>query len=55
VSVWLAESSAADPVGLSAVDVSVDWWFFATRAAQSGLVVVESNDEDRVYSSTTSF
>jgi hypothetical protein len=54
VSVRLVESGVTDAVGLSAVDVSVDWWFFATRPAQSGVVVVEGNDEDRVYSPTTS-
>jgi hypothetical protein len=54
VSVWLVKSSVTDAVSLSAVDVSVDGWFFATRPAQSGVVVVEGNDEDRVYSPTTS-
>jgi hypothetical protein len=54
VSIRLVESSVTDAVGLSAVDVSVQRRFFATRPAQPGVVIVDSNDEDRVYSPTTS-
>jgi hypothetical protein len=53
VSIRLVESGVTDTICLPLINIPVHGRFFTTRATESGVVVVEGNDEDRINSSAT--
>jgi hypothetical protein len=53
VSVWLFQGGITDTLGLPTVDITEHGWVFATRPAQTNLIVIQGDHENRVDPSTT--